>query len=92
MTAAPLFTRMAEHAPEPGLGGAAYDVHIPVPTSFRRYWVGRVRSRWDRTNGVHWTAADREGDVIVSGRAARAFETRAAAAAALVAIATTEES
>ena len=69
-----------EHAPEPGLGGASYTVRKNGAN------LGRVESSWNRTSGLHWTVSlglslrpltDHGGHV-------RTFETRAAAAYALV--------
>jgi hypothetical protein len=73
------FVRTEEHAPEPGLGGAHYAVRDHAAM------IGWVASRWDRTNGVHWTAMKRNGAPVTDGRRAvpRAFTSRAAAAAAL---------
>lgn len=72
------FTTADGHAPEPGLGGAAYTVVV------NGTHAGEVRSAWDRTNGLHWTAAHR-GALLLDGSSGRrkTFESRRRAAEAV---------
>lgn len=70
-----MFHRTKNHAPEPGLGGAEYEVSI---------MVGTVKSTWNRTNGVHWLAYRNDGAVVMSGKTPRPFESRQQAAQYLV--------
>lgn len=84
------FRPTVDHAPEPGLGGAEYDVTVTTVFGPPGVPVGHVTSRWDRTNGVHWIADDADGAPVTGastpvGRPARPkpFERRIDAAKAL---------
>jgi len=78
MTSNLVLMKTSNHAPEPGLGGAEYLVAQGVEN------IGKVRSTWDRTYGVHWEASllvDEDGSgfteeqPIRNGRGAKAVYT-----------------
>lgn len=77
--------KTADHDPEPGLGGAAYEVSGPGGSV-----LGRVESQSDRTDGVQWLAKDLRGEPMRYGRPAgevgpvRTFEKRSGAVDALL--------
>lgn len=52
----------ATHAPEEGLGGAAYWVHYHGEN------IGFVHSLWSLADGVHWQAAMADGHTIIRSR------------------------